>query len=128
MLLLNFGHPLTEAQLSRIRELSGEAIDRVVTVPTQFDHDRSFEEQVAELVDSAGLTREEWQTASLVINPPALAPIAAVLFAEIHGRAGYFPTIARLRPVSGATPPRFEVAELLNLQRVRDSARGRRGA
>jgi hypothetical protein len=39
---------------------------------------------------------------------------------------GYFPTIIRLRPVANATPPRFEVAELINLQAVRDRAREQR--
>jgi len=48
------------------------------------------------------------------------------LLAEVHGRTGYFPTIIRLRPVAGVTPPQFEVAELLNLQAVRDAARVRR--
>jgi len=32
-----------------------------------------------------------------------------------------------LKPVPGSTPPRFEVAEVINLQAVRDEARTRRG-
>lgn len=34
MLLLNFGHPLTDAQLARIGELAGRDIERVVAVST----------------------------------------------------------------------------------------------
>jgi hypothetical protein len=126
MLLLNFGHPLTDAQLARIRELAGRDPERVIAVPTQFDHARPFDEQVRELLASVPLTPEQWQTTPLLINPPSLAPITAVLLAEIHGRSGFFPTIVRLRPMSGTVPPQFEIAELLNLQAVRDAARTRR--
>lgn len=126
MFLLNFGHPLTDAQLGRIRELAGRDVERVIAVPTQFDHERSFQEQVCELLASVPLTPEQWQTTPLIINPPSLAPITAVLLAEIHGRSGFFPTILRLRPVENTVPPQFEIAELLNLQRIRDAARTRR--
>jgi hypothetical protein len=128
MLLLNFGHPLTDAQLARIRELAGRDLERIIAVPTQFDHARPFDEQVRELLASVPLTPEQWQTTPLIINPPSLAPITAVLLAEIHGRSGYFPTILRLRPINGITPPQFELAELINLQGVRDVARGQRRA
>lgn len=126
MLLLNFGHPLTDAQLARIRELVGRDVERIIAVPTHLDHERPFDEQVRELLTTVPLTPEQWQTTPLIINPPSLAPITAVLLAEIHGRSGYFPTILRLRPVARTMPPQFEVAELLNLQAVRDAARTRR--
>lgn len=126
MLLLNFGHPLTEQQLARVRELVGRDIERVVAIPTQFDHARSFEEQTRELLRTIPLTPEQWQTTPIVINPPSLAPITAVLLAEVHGRCGYFPTIIRLRPLAQSMPPQYEVAEILNLQAIRDAARTRR--
>lgn len=126
MLLLNFGHPLTDAQLARIRELVGRDVERIIAVPTHLDHERPFDEQVRELLTTVSLTPEQWQTTPLIINPPSLAPITAVLLAEIHGRSGYFPTILRLRPIAGTIPPRFEVAELLNLQSIRDTARAKR--
>ncbi|MGH2522324.1 MAG: CRISPR-associated protein Csx15, partial [Anaerolineales bacterium] len=47
---------------------------------------------------------------------------------ELHGRMGYFPPLIRLRPVQEALPPRYEVAEILNLQAVRDGARLKRKA
>jgi len=126
ILLLNFGHPLTEDQLARIREMTGREIDRVLSVPTHFDHVRPFDEQVRELLAAVPLTPEQWQTSPLIVNPPSLAPITAVLLAEIHGRSGFFPTILRLRPISGSVPPQFEVSELLNLQAIRDTARAQR--
>lgn len=126
MLLLNFGHPLTDAQLARIRELVGRDIERIIAIPTHLDHERPFDEQVRELLTTIPLTPEQWQTTPLLINPPSLAPITAVLLAEIHGRSGFFPTIIRLRPIARTIPPQFEVSELLNLQGVRDAARTRR--
>ncbi len=126
MLLLNFGHPLTDAHLARIRELAQREIERVLSVPTHLDHARPFDEQVRELLATVPLTPEQWQTTPLIINPPSLAPITAALLAEIHGRSGFFPTILRLRPIAGSVPPQFEVAELLNLQAIRDVARTRR--
>jgi hypothetical protein len=36
---------------------------------------------------------------------------------------GYFPTILRIRPVPQSTPLRYEVAEVINLQSVRETAR-----
>jgi len=79
-----------------------------------------------DLADAAGLAPDEWQTLPLVINPPGLAPLALALIAEIHGRCGYFPPILNLRPVPDSVPPRYEVAEVVNLQHVRDAARQRR--
>lgn len=126
MLLLNFSHPLTDSQLARIRELVGRDIERVLAVPTQFDHARPFDEQIRELLATIPLTPEQWQTTPLLINPPSLATITAVLLAEIHGRCGYFPPILRLRPMSDTLPPCFEFAEILHLQRIRDAARSAR--
>jgi len=128
MILLNFSHPITPAQLEQINALTGQPVERVIALPTQFDHQQPFGPQLEALMARAELTPEEWQTASLLINPPSLNFITALVLAEIHGRTGYFPPIVRLRPVAGALPPRYEVAEILNLQQVRDDARLKRHA
>jgi hypothetical protein len=39
---------------------------------------------------------------------------------------GYFPACLRLRPIEGSVPPRYEVAEILNLQDIRNTARKKR--
>ena len=57
MLLLNFSHPLTEAQYVRI---------------------------VALAVDSVGLSSEGWQVRPLLINPPGYALAASALPAELR--------------------------------------------
>jgi hypothetical protein len=126
MILLNFSHPLTPEQLSQVETLAGQTIERIVDVPVDFDHEQPFPGQVESLVDESGLAPREWETAPLLVNPSAFNFIAVTLLAHLHGRMGYFPTILRLRPVPGSTPPRFEVAELVDLQAVRDAARKRR--
>jgi len=125
MLLLNFSHPLTPDHLAQIEALAGQPVERVIAVPTQFDQAQPFAPQVAALADSAGLTPEEWQSLPLLVNPPSLNLIAVTLLAELHGRMGHFPAVLRLRP-SATGMTQFQVAEVINLQSVRDAARTRR--
>jgi hypothetical protein len=126
MILLNFAHPLTEAQRAQIEALTDQTLERVVDIPSQIDPQQPLAPQVAAMVDQAGLSPSEWQTLPLLINPPALNFSAVVLLAQIHGRCGYFPPCLRLRPVPDSLPRRFEVAEILDLQTVRDEARQQR--
>ncbi len=131
MLLLNFAHPLTDEHIQTIEALTGQKLERVIVVDSQIDTQKPLAPQIVAMADTAGLTPEEWQTAPLLVNPPALNFSAVALIAELHGRMGYFPPVLRLRPVVGpdgqrVVPPRFEVAEILNLQSVRDEARKRR--
>jgi hypothetical protein len=109
--------------LKRIEELTGQTIQRVIELKTHFDDSFSFAEQIQALVASVGLSATEWQTAPLLINPPTLNVITALLLAELHGRCGYFPPVLRLRLIQGHLPPAYEVAEILDLQQVRDQAR-----
>lgn len=126
MILLNFSHPLTRDHLIQIEASIGQPVARVVELPTQFDAGQPFAPQVTALADAAGLSPAEWQTLPLLINPPALNAIAVTLLAELHGRMGYFPSVLRLRQVEGTLPARFEMAEVINLQAVRDLARRKR--
>ena len=126
MILVNFGHPLTAAQLSQVEGLVGRPLQRTLDVKVHFDPDRSFVEQMPALVEGVGLSGAEWQTAPLLLNLPSFSPIAVLLLAELHGRMGYFPTVLRIRPMPGSAPPQFEVVELLPLQALRDGARSRR--
>ena len=123
MILLNFAHPLTPQQREAIEQLAGQPLEEVRDIATQFDATRPFREQAQTLLASTGLSAEEWQTRALLLNLPGLNVIAALLLAELHGRCGYFPAVLRLRSVPNATPPRFEVAEIVNLQQIRDEAR-----
>lgn len=126
MLLLNFSHPLSDAQLAQLADQLGRTPPPPIERPAQVDHGRSFADQAAELADGLGLSPRQWQTEPILINLPGLAPLAAALLAELHGRMGYFPTILRLRPAPGSAPLVYEVAEIINLQAIRDDARMRR--
>lgn len=126
MILLNLSHPLTGEQQQQIESLAGQPILRLVERMAQFDTQRPLAEQVTALVDSLGLTPAEWQQAGILLILPSLNFGAAALLAELHGRCGYFPPIVRTRPVPDSLPPRYEVAEIVNLQAIRDAARKKR--
>jgi hypothetical protein len=126
MILLNFAHPLTSDHLRQIEALTGQAVERVVEINSQIDPQQPLVPQVVALADEAGLSPAEWQSLPLLVNPPSLNFIAVTLLAELHGRCGYFPAHLRMRPVPESIPPRYEVAEVINLQAVRDAARQKR--
>ena len=125
-MLLNFAHPLTGAQRAQIEALAGAKIEREIDAPAQFDHQQPFGPQLDALLAQVGLSPAEWQNEPLLVNPPSLNFIAVMLLAELHGRMGYFAPCVRLRPVKDALPPRYEAAEILNLQALRDAARLKR--
>src|SRR5436853_5046141 len=125
MLILNFTHPLTNEQRAQIEALASTPIEEVRTIHVQINQEEPLEPQITAIVDATGLSSEEWQTRPLLINPPGYAPAAFVLLAELHGRIGHFPSLVRLRPKSDSITS-YEVAELLNLQTIRDAARERR--
>ena len=123
MTIINFTHPLTAPQTAALEQLTGQRVERVSEVKTQLDPAQPFGEQARALIEAIGLTEAEWQTLPLLINLPSHNVIAAVVLAELHGRMGYFPAVIRLRPIANVTPPQFEVAEIINLQAVRECAR-----
>lgn len=125
MILLNFSHPLSAEQLAAVEALLQTPVLRVLEVRNQVDAQQSLSPQITAMADAAGLTPAEWQNEAILVNPPSLNYSAVTLLAELHGRMGYFPACLRLRPVAGMVPPRFEVAEILNIQAIRDAARQR---
>ncbi len=125
MIILNYAHPLTDEQREQVQTLLNQ-MPEVRDIPAQIDRSTPLAQVVVALADTANLTSDEWQTIPLLLNPPALAPVAAALLAELHGRCGYFVPLLNVRPVAGAMPPRYEVGELVALQDIRDHARQRR--
>ncbi len=126
MILLNFSHPLSPEHIVTIEGLTGQPIQRVIDLPVQFDSQQPFLPQLEALMERIPLNPHELQTEPILLNPPSLNFITALLLAELHGRMGYFPPIVRLRPAANSLPPRYEVAEALNLQEVRNRARQER--
>lgn len=129
MILLNFSHPLTPAHLEAIARLTQQPVDnpagelQVINLAVHFEASQGFDAQLNELLRGIPLTAEDWQTRQIIVNPPSLNYITALLLAELHGRMGYFPPVIRLAPVPGSLPPVYDVAEVLNLQARRDAAR-----
>ena len=126
MILLNFSHPLTDPQREQINALTDTPIQRVIAVNPQFDEQQPFAPQLETLLTLIDLTPAQWQGEPILVLLPSLNFIASLILAELHGRMGYFPPVVRTRPIANSVPRRFEVAEILDLQTVREVARSRR--
>jgi hypothetical protein len=126
MTVLDFGHPLTDAQKAMLEQETGLTVDRVFAIDTQVDTAGALAPQVSAWLNGVPLSATEWQTEPIVVVLPSLNYSAALLLAVIHGRTGHFPTIVRLRPAPDSLVQRFDVAEIINLQSVREEARSRR--
>ncbi len=126
--LLNFSHPLTEENLKETAALLGcEVAEIEVTeVPSRVDLHLPLEPQVASMLDSLGMNPREWQTLPLVVSLPSLSASAAVLLAQLHGLCGRFPSVLRYAPENSGPLMRYAVAEVINLQAVREGARSGR--
>lgn len=51
MVVINFSHPVTTAQVAQAEVLTGEKVERVVEVRAQFDHEKPFIPQVRALMN-----------------------------------------------------------------------------
>lgn len=89
----------------------------------QIDEDAPIEGQITQTVDR--LDALSLPSMNLVVVLPGLATAAACLLAELHGRLGHFPAIARLQRQPGPVVA-YEVVEVIDLQSARQQARTRR--
>lgn len=123
-ILINLGRPLNKGQQEQICQLRNVFIAEVIQpdqTPPSFHDNEPYEIQTAQTIDGLGLTLEEWQSLPILVNLPGFAPAAAALVAELHGRMGHFPLLIRVRP-SKQDRTVYEVAEIMDLQRIRDKA------
>jgi len=123
--LLNFTRELTLPQQQAIEIELGQRIGRVIHLPVHFDNARPYGPKCVAIAEQIGLTSTEWGTLPIIVNPPGFVPGALCLLSELHGRMGYFPSMVRLRPIDNSNPQRFELAEVMNLQALRNAANGR---
>jgi len=126
MNLLNLSHPLTPRQMEQIEALAGQPASAIINAQVQFDLQQPFAAQAVRLLDDLNIAPERWQSEPWLVLLPSLNYIAAIVLAELHGRMGHFPAMVRLRPVPNALVTEFEVAEIVNLEQVRQAARTRR--
>lgn len=103
--------------------MAGQKIDRVLDAKASFDDKRPYADQVRELLVQVPLSTEEWQSLPVVVNLPSHAVIAAGVLANLHGRIGHFPTVVRLKRDSEGAPLGYSVAELVDLQGLREWGR-----
>jgi hypothetical protein len=123
MLLLNFAHELFPEDITAVEAISGQTVSRLIErLNPYFDVQRSYEEQARELVDSLQLEPDEWRP-PILVNLPSFGVITALVLADIHGRLGHFPAVLRLRPVKDAKVRQFEVAEIIDVEAIRDKSR-----
>ncbi len=126
MIILNFGHPLTGAQVAAAERLAGLSISRLIEVEMHLDPTGELAAQVKEAIGRVGLSSTEWQTAQLLVNLPGYPAAAACLLAEIEGRRGHLPTIIHISRQPGQVLTEYRVTALLNLEEVRAQARPER--
>ncbi|NMA55062.1 MAG: hypothetical protein GX952_03900 [Firmicutes bacterium] len=127
MIIVNFSHPLNEEQTRAISAQAGQPIEMIHNISCYLDHERPFAEQIAKLIESVPLSPFDWQTKPILVNLPSLSCAAAVLLAHLHGLLGYFPPCIRLKPNQQGIIRKFDLAELIDLQTLREDARSYRG-
>lgn len=129
VVVLNFSHPITDAQKPEIAALAGVEVSDLeiregLSRQYKFDNVEQLLEQVRTQVNDAKVSEDEWQSAKIVLNLPALSGAAMVLLAEAHGRMGYFPQALRIeKDIDG--DGQFHVSEIVDLEKIRLAALAR---
>ncbi len=111
MLLINYGHPFTDAQVRQIINLLG-FVPEFRHVPVQIDHGEGLRKQIDDLIDRS-VTAEELNS-SIILNLPGLSLAAVALMVGFYSRLDYFPRVLRLRPVPGAPTFTFEADDIID--------------
>lgn len=123
-MLVNFARPLSPEQVREVERLCGSEIDEIIEAPlVNLDNTQPFGPQIEAMIRATGLTAEQWQSLPLIVNVHPFPSAAAMLLARLHGIKGRFPDIIRLRPITLGSQE-FEVAEVVELQRLRDTIWG----
>ena len=126
MILINFAYPLTPDQTASIESLLSQTIERVISISVDLDNDLPFRDQVEHLLNDHGLPLEDLMTLPVLVILPSHSYIAALVLAALQGRMGRFPAVIRFKPITDSLPIAYEVAEIVDLQRLRDEIRQQR--
>lgn len=123
IIIVNFTHPLKEDQKRDIAFELNCIIEDEINHQIQFDLSKPFGLQATEAINHIGLRPKVWQSGNIVINLPGLSPAAAAIIAELHGRIGHFPPVIRVSPLEQPSHTVYKVAEIINLQSIREKSR-----
>lgn len=127
MIIFNFNRAFDTTQYNRIKELLNDEALSIHDVPCRWRAGYTLADTAKQLVDSAGeaagFGSKSWEIERFIINPPGLAPLALAIFAEIHGRRGNFPRIISIDRRDVAGEAEYQVIEITDLQKIRNSAR-----
>lgn len=115
-------HPLTEEQRSEIEQRT--YIEEEINEPAHCNP-INVADYIQSLFNRIGLTLEEWNTKSIILVLPGLAPLAATVLAHIHGIKGGFPKVLWLAPHPDDRA-RYSVGSIVDIQATRDHAREKR--
>jgi hypothetical protein len=124
MILINFSSGLKQDQLKQAEILLREPVDQVINFPIQVDTDMLILPQFKAAMKEFPLSAERIRSEPVAVILPPASYLAALILAEMHAWMDYFPIILRLRLQTYNLLPRYEVAELFDLQNVEDSVRG----
>lgn len=124
-IIINFSHPFIESK-EELGDVLGCRFKEIIEIEAKFDLERDLEPQVDELMEKIRLTPKEWQSPFIIVGVPHYPPATAIFIANFHGRSGHFPTIIYRPPEKKGGVTSYPVKGVIDLQAIRDKARGRR--
>jgi len=124
MYLLNFGHPLTQEQITVLDKTLDQKVI-ILNIRVQVNYDELIYPQLEKVIDSIS-DKLNFQTDPYIVNLPPLSNAAAIILTILHGRSGYFPHILVQKPKENSQPLKYVVGEIVNLQEIRDKERHKR--
>ncbi|RMD76644.1 MAG: hypothetical protein D6823_07990 [Chloroflexi bacterium] len=111
MNIINFSHPITDAQLKQIHAVTGQEIT-VYTVPVHIDFNGL---PIVDQIDAILATiPEEAFNDVVVVNLPGMSLAAALIVIRLYHKLGVFPAILALKRADGI-PVRFELWDIVDL-------------
>ncbi len=119
--LYNFSHPLTDANIIEINNLTSSFRDDlnvhftrsdVVDIPVQINPTESIAPQSRKLIDD-NINADECPRGRVYVRMPGHADLAATMAIMLNTRL--YVNIIRLAPVPGAVPTTYKVVEVTEL-------------
>ncbi len=129
MIFISFSDHIKEAnhraEIEALVSIGGGRIDEFVQTERTFNMDQPLVPQVVDWLAAVEFERLCALKKPFLIFPPSLNYVSAVLLALMHGATGDWPSILRIRPVDSGGVRSYAIAEIINLNQVRnDVGRG----